>query len=59
MILNNNNNNSTILFYQVIANIVKCSEVLPPEEIIALTRDHLGRSNPDDLFNGFIPVIIL
>ena len=25
-------------------------------ETVALTRDHLGRENPDALLNGFIPV---
>lgn len=26
------------------------------EEIVALTRDHRGRADPDALLNGFIPV---
>jgi len=26
------------------------------DELIALTRDHLGRQDPDDLLNGFFPV---
>jgi hypothetical protein len=26
------------------------------DEIIALTRDHLGRNHPDELLKGFIPV---
>jgi hypothetical protein len=26
------------------------------EELVALTRDHWGRSDPDELLNGFFPV---
>jgi len=40
-------------------NFIQCSvdaNELSKEEIIALTRDHLGRKNPDELLNGFIPV---
>jgi hypothetical protein len=29
---------------------------LKNEELIALTRDHLGRTDPDALLNGFFPV---
>jgi hypothetical protein len=26
------------------------------DELIALTRDHFGRKDPDELLNGFFPV---
>lgn len=29
---------------------------LNKDEIIALTRDHFGRKDPDELLNGFFPV---
>ncbi|CAF0957105.1 unnamed protein product [Brachionus calyciflorus] len=35
---------------------ISCSEKISQEELIALTRDHWGRENPDQLLQGFIPV---
>jgi hypothetical protein len=35
--------------------LVKSAD-LTKEEVIQLTRDHLGRQNPDELLMGFIPV---
>jgi hypothetical protein len=29
---------------------------LSQDELIALTRDHFGRTDPDELLNGFFPV---
>lgn len=34
----------------------RCDETLELDEVIALSRDHRGRLNPDELLNGFIPV---
>ena len=40
--------------------LVYCTDLkdgsLTKDEIIALTRDHFGRSDPDQLLNGFFPV---
>ena len=32
---------------------------LTHDELFALTRDNLGRENPDELFYGFIPVWVI
>jgi len=29
---------------------------LPKDQVAALTRDHFGRMQPDNLFHGFFPV---
>lgn len=34
----------------------KPADDLTHDQIFALTRDNLGRTDPDALFNGFIPV---
>ncbi|RNA14578.1 hypothetical protein BpHYR1_014958 [Brachionus plicatilis] len=34
---------------------VVCSEKLVYEEQVALTRDHFGRDDPNELFYGFFP----
>jgi hypothetical protein len=40
--------------------LVYCAEIkkdgLSKDELIALTRDHFGREDPDALLNGFFPV---
>ena len=40
--------------------VVYCAEIksdgLTKDELIALTRDHFGRDDPDALLNGFFPV---
>jgi len=40
-------------------NFIQCStdaKELSKEELIALTRNHFGYKNPDELLGGFIPV---
>ncbi len=40
--------------------LVYCAEIrgieVTKDELVALTRDHFGRSDPDALLNGFFPV---
>ncbi|CAF0795340.1 unnamed protein product [Didymodactylos carnosus] len=49
-----------IFVYLTVIATVYCidlhGETLTKEELIALTRDHLGRQDPDALLNGFFPV---
>ncbi|CAF0785572.1 unnamed protein product [Rotaria sp. Silwood1] len=49
-----------LVIYAVVVTTVYCVEIkgtgLTKKEIIALTRDHFGRPDPDGLLNGFFPV---
>ena len=44
----------------VFSSLVYCADLkgtdLTKDEIIALTRDHFARRDPDELLNGFFPV---
>ncbi|CAM4818195.1 unnamed protein product [Rotaria magnacalcarata] len=48
------------IFYTTIVSTVYCVDLkgitVTKDEIIALTRDHFGRVDPDSLLNGFFPV---
>ena len=48
------------LVYTTIITTTYCLDLrgvqLSTEEIIALTRDHRGRTDPDEFLNGFFPV---
>ena len=45
-----------MISYSVVYCIRYGDEALSREELIALTRDHLGRKDPDEFLNGFFPV---
>ncbi|CAF1275391.1 unnamed protein product, partial [Didymodactylos carnosus] len=49
-----------IFVYLTVIASVYCidlnGETVTKEELIALTRDHYGRTDPDALLNGFFPV---
>ncbi|CAF2338192.1 unnamed protein product [Rotaria sp. Silwood2] len=49
-----------LVIYAIVVTTVYCVDVrgtdLAKDEIIALTRDHFGRPDPDGLLNGFFPV---
>lgn len=48
---------SDIFYFHFVAYCLDLRGVeLSREEIIALTRDHRGRVDPDELLNGFFPV---
>ncbi|CAF1367706.1 unnamed protein product [Rotaria sp. Silwood1] len=48
------------LIYATVITTVYCVDLrgldLTKEEIIAITRDHRGRADPDAFLNGFFPV---
>ncbi|CAF0727788.1 unnamed protein product [Rotaria sordida] len=48
------------IIYVIVITTVYCAEIkntgLTKDEMIALTRDHFGRPDPDSLLNGFFPV---
>jgi len=48
------------LVYATVITTVYCVDLrgieVSKDELIALTRDHLGRKDPDELLNGFFPV---
>lgn len=49
--------NILFLFYYFLVYCIDLRGMnVTKDEIIALTRDHFGRTNPDDLLNGFFPV---
>ena len=52
--------NVFIIFYILCLFLVSCIDLkgvnVTKDELIALTRDHFGRTDPDALLNGFFPV---
>ncbi len=49
--------NSWLITFNFLVYCVQLRGVdLTKDELIALTRDHFGRPNPDALLNGFFPV---
>lgn len=50
--------NNLFISFKAFVQSISCGDAEEQnlEEIVALTRDHRGRANPDELLNGFIPV---
>lgn len=47
-----------IISFKAFVQSISCGDIEEQnfEEIVALTRDHRGRADPDALLDGFIPV---